>query len=402
MDPTVVVPPPHRRVARRRDTAIPAVDIVIPVLNEAATLGHSVRRLRAHLAGQLGFSGRIIIADNGSTDATLKIAAGLAELFDNVSVLHLSARGRGRALRTAWLASTADVVAYMDVDLSTDLAQLAPLVRLITRGGADLAIGSRLLKESRVTRGPRREVISRSYNRLLRIVLRVGFHDAQCGFKAVRGEVARRLVPFVEDNAWFFDTELLVRAEQHGYTVAELPVSWTDDPDSRVAILKTAWLDLRGIARLRTEGIAGRRLARFAGVGVASTLLYSGMFAGLAHVTTAVVANAIALVLSTGVNTEANRLFTFGVRGGERRMAAHLTGVASLLCALLMTTGALGVVHLISQRPAIAAEVAATLLATALATVIRYLLLQRYAVPTDDHSGGAAAASPPPSMPLAA
>jgi glycosyltransferase involved in cell wall biosynthesis len=260
---TAIAPEPSLEAAhaRRRDARCPTVDVVIPVLNEVATIEQSVLRVREYLAATTTFCGRVIIVDNGSSDGTLAVAAALGDAFADVSVLHLGERGRGRALRSAWLRSTADVVAYMDVDLSTDLGALEPLVTLVTSGSADVAIGSRLVGGSRVRRGPRREVISRCYNALLRRTLRVGFHDAQCGFKALRSEVARALLPLVEDNAWFFDTELLVRAERDGYRVVELPVAWTDDPDSRVAIFRTAWRDLRGIARLRAEGAGstGRR-----------------------------------------------------------------------------------------------------------------------------------------------
>ncbi len=398
------LPSPRARAPRRLNAGVPTVDIVIPVLNEASTIRRSVQRLREHLEAETTFRGHIIIVDNGSTDETLKIAARLSAACDDVSVLQLSERGRGRALRAAWLRSTADVVAYMDVDLSTDLSALPALVALVAQGGADVAIGSRLAKGARVRRGPRREIISRCYNRLLQTVLRVGFHDAQCGFKAMRSEVARVLVPLVEDNAWFFDTELLVRAERGGFKVVELPVSWTDDPDSRVAILRTAWLDLCGVVRLRTGGVAGAgsRLARFAVVGAASTVMYAAMFVGLARVTTALVANAIALVLSTAFNTETNRRFTFRVTGTDRRLAAHVTGAASLLIALLMTTAALGALHAVNHRPVIAAEVAATLTATAMATVVRYLLLQRFAIPADDASGGSTLDADDPLLALSA
>lgn len=249
----------------------PTVDVVIPVLNEAATLADAVGRVRDRLAAMPAFDGRVVIADNGSTDGTLAVAAALVAAHSDVSVLHLAERGRGRALRAAWTRSTADVVAYMDVDLSTDLAALEPLLTLVTSGVADVAIGSRLAPGAHVERGPRREAISRSYNALLRLTLHVGFRDAQCGFKAIRGDVARALLPAVADDDWFFDTELLVRAEHDGYRVVELPVAWVDDPDSRVAILSTAWADLRGIARLRAErgvSIHPRRAGAAVDVGV--------------------------------------------------------------------------------------------------------------------------------------
>jgi glycosyltransferase involved in cell wall biosynthesis len=226
------------------------VDIVVPVYNEEADLESSVRRLRNYLDGGFPFASAITIADNASTDATWTIARRLADSMPGVRAIHLDEKGRGRALRQAWLASEAPIVAYTDVDLSTDLDALLPLVAPLLSGHSQLAIGSRLARGARVTRGPKRELISRSYNLILRTMLRVGFRDAQCGFKALRADVARLLLPQVLDQAWFFDTELLVLAERDGLRVHEVPVDWVDDPDSRVAIASTALADLRGVWRL--------------------------------------------------------------------------------------------------------------------------------------------------------
>ena len=228
----------------------PIVDIVVPVYNEEADLESSVRRLRAYLDDRFPFASTITIADNASTDATWAIARRLADSMPRVRALHLDQKGRGRALRQAWLASEAPIVAFTDVDLSTDLDALLPLVAPLISGHSQVSIGSRLARGARVTRGPKREFISRSYNLILRIVLRVGFRDAQCGFKAMRADVARALLPQVRDQAWFFDTELLVLAERAGLRVHEVPVDWVDDPDSRVAIGSTALADLRGVWRL--------------------------------------------------------------------------------------------------------------------------------------------------------
>jgi glycosyltransferase involved in cell wall biosynthesis len=228
----------------------PVVDIVVPVYNEEADLESSVRRLRAYLDDRFPFASAITIADNASTDATWSIARQLADSMPGVRALHLDEKGRGRALRQAWLASEAPIVGYTDVDLSTDLDALLPLVAPLLSGHSQVSIGSRLARGARVTRGPKRELISRSYNLILRTVLRVGFRDAQCGFKAMRADVARLLLPEVRDQAWFFDTELLVLAERAGLRVHEVPVDWVDDPDSRVAIGSTALADLRGVWRL--------------------------------------------------------------------------------------------------------------------------------------------------------
>lgn len=232
-------------------TARAAVDIVLPVYNERATLASSVHTLRDHLKGEFTFPFQITIADSASTDGTFDVARALALEIPEVTVLHLSRNGRGRALRAAWGTSEADVLAYMDVDLSTDLSALGPLVSPLLAGRGDIAIGSRLLPGSEVKRGLRREIISRAYNLLLHAALGVGFSDAQCGFKAGRRELIQGLLADVEDEAWFFDTELLFLAQRRKLAIHEVPVKWVEDRDSRVDILATARDDLRGIMRLR-------------------------------------------------------------------------------------------------------------------------------------------------------
>ena len=234
----------------------PLIDIVIPVYNEERDLGPSVRRLHDYLGSDFPFPAVITIADNASRDGTMAVAQGLANELTRVRVVHLDKKGRGRALRAALLQSDAKVVAYMDVDLSTDLKALHPLVAPLLSGHSDIAIGSRLARGSRVKRGLKREFISRCYMLVLRLSLGAHFTDAQCGFKAVRTSVAKQLLPQVKDEAWFFDTELLILAQRAGLRVHEVPVDWTDDPDSRVAILRTSIEDLRGVVRLRFAGRA--------------------------------------------------------------------------------------------------------------------------------------------------
>jgi glycosyltransferase involved in cell wall biosynthesis len=229
----------------------PRVDIVVPVYNEQAGLESSIRRLHAFLNAELPFAWRIVLADNASTDSTLAVARGLAFELPRTTVLHLDAKGRGRALRAAWTASDADVLCYTDVDLSTDLRALLPLISALVSGHSQIAIGSRLASGARVTRGARRELISRAYNRLLRVALGARFSDAQCGFKAIRADAARELLPLIEDQGWFFDTELLILAQRRGLRIHEVAVDWIDDPDSRVQIVSTAITDLRGVLRLR-------------------------------------------------------------------------------------------------------------------------------------------------------
>jgi glycosyltransferase involved in cell wall biosynthesis len=234
-------------------TQPPEVEIVIPVRNEERDLAPSIRRLAGYLREGFPFTAQVTIADNGSTDQTWAVAQALVRELGQgtVRAVHLDQPGRGRALNAVWSASDAIVLAYMDVDLSTDLNALLPLVAPLLSGHSDVAIGTRLRPGSRVIRGPKREVISRCYNLLLHAALRAGFSDAQCGFKAIRAGQARELLPLVQDTGWFFDTELLVLAERAGLRIHEVPVDWIDDPDSRVDIVPTALADLRGIARVR-------------------------------------------------------------------------------------------------------------------------------------------------------
>jgi len=241
----------------------PVVDIAIPVHNEERDLEASVRALHAHLNSNIPFPSRITIVDNASEDSTRLIGARLGRDLDNVRCIHIAEKGRGRALRTAWMASDAGVVAYMDVDLSTDLAALLPVIEPIVSGQADIAIGSRLASGAHVTRSLQRECISRSYNLLLRAVLQTRFRDAQCGFKAMRSDVARRLLPMVRDEGWFFDTELLVLGQRAGLRIREVPVRWIEDPDSRVDIPSTVMTDLRGVLRMLREspGLRGPQRA---------------------------------------------------------------------------------------------------------------------------------------------
>jgi putative flippase GtrA len=322
----VVVPPP-------------VLDVVIPVHNEEAQLADSVRIVVEHL-DTLPWSWQVTIADNASTDGTAVIAHRLARDVPGVHVLHLTEKGRGRALQQAWGRSAAEVLVYMDVDLSTDLRALLPLVAPLVSGHSDVAIGSRLAPTSRVRRGLKRELISRGYNRLLRWTLRARFSDAQCGFKAIRRDVARQLLPRVEDTGWFFDTELLMLAQRDGRRVHEVPVDWVDDPDSRVDVVRTAVEDLRGILRL-----GGGRLARFLLVGAASTLAYSGLYLLLSRAMPALVANFLALLVTAVANTTANRRFTFSIRGRRHAWRHQLKGLLVFVSGLAATSAALSVAH---------------------------------------------------------
>jgi len=235
--------------ARRRSELLD-VEIVIPVHNERLALEGSVRMLHGYLSATFPFSWQITIVEGASTDGTLQIARRLMYELPRVGAMHVPAKGRGRALRTAWSVSRAEVLAYIDVDLSTDLNALLPLVAPLLAGHSDLAIGTRLAPGARVIRSRRRELISRAYNRLLALALRAHFSDAQCGFKAIRAGAAAELLPLVQDGAGFFDTELLVLAQRRGLRIHEVPVDWVEGAGSRVDVVPTALADLRGVARL--------------------------------------------------------------------------------------------------------------------------------------------------------
>jgi glycosyltransferase involved in cell wall biosynthesis len=246
------------QLAARGETETPAVDIVIPVYNEVHSLAASVTRLHSYLSSTLPGSFRITIADNASTDGTPTVMRYLHRHLDHVAGYRLTVKGRGRALRSTWTGSGAPILAYLDVDLSTDLDAVLPLLAPLVSGHSDLAIGSRLAHGARIVRGPKRELISRGYNAILSMALRVKFSDAQCGFKAITRDAARLLLPLIEDDGWFFDTELLVLAERSGLRIHEVPVDWIDDPDSRVDIFATAKKDLQGIRRLRRSLSSGQ------------------------------------------------------------------------------------------------------------------------------------------------
>ncbi len=379
----------------------PVLDVVVPVYNEQAALANSVRKLHRYLADTLPFSARITIADNASIDETPRIAAELAEELDGVRVVRLEQKGRGRALNAVWANSDSPVLAYMDVDLSTDLAALAPLVAPLISGHSDLAIGTRLARTSRVVRGPKREVISRCYNMILKSTLSAKFSDAQCGFKAIRADVAEQLLPLVEDTGWFFDTELLVLAERSGLRIHEVPVDWVDDPDSRVDIITTATDDLKGVARL-LKGFAGgtipvekvaaqlgprsvtaprsgaHQLIRFAVVGVVSTLAYLLLFSALQSVVGAQAANFVALLVTAIGNTAANRRFTFGIRGHGRWIRQHAEGLLVFGMALAITGGALASVHALVNPAPHWLELGVLVVANLTATVLRFVVLRTW------------------------
>ena len=379
------------------------VDIVVPVRNEERDLAPSVRRLVSYLREGFPFTARVTIADNGSTDGTWAIADRLARDFDEVRAVRMEQPGRGRALRAVWSQSDAEVLAYMDVDLSTDLNALLPLVAPLLSGHSDVAIGTRLARGSRVIRGPKRELISRCYNLLLHACMGARFSDAQCGFKAIRRDQARALLPLTRDTGWFFDTELLVLAERAGLRIHEIPVDWIDDLDSRVDVVATALADLRGMVRLgsgfargtikvpqlRGSALAGpsggvRRaapgelllqIASFAVVGIASTIAYVLLYLLLRGVMSAQAANAASLLVTAVANTAANRRLTFGISGRLHAARHQVKGLIAFGIGLVLTSGALAALPAHTSR---GLEVSVLVAANLVATVIRFVLYRTW------------------------
>ncbi len=238
---------------------MPQLDIVIPVYNEAHVLAGSIERLRSYLQeSRFPYTWRVVIADNASTDTTLGVAHQLEDTYPDVTVVHLPQKGRGRARRQAWRESDAEAMCFMDVDLSSDLESLAPLTRSVLEEGYHVASGSRMTKGSQITRALPREITSRGFIFLIKVLFLSGLSDTQCGFKAISRQAAQELLPRVENEEWFFDTELLLLAEKGGYRVKQVPVHWIEDPDSRVNVIKTVAEDLRGLLRMRFRRIPQR------------------------------------------------------------------------------------------------------------------------------------------------
>ncbi len=376
----------------------PLIEVAIPVYNEERVLAATVRRLHAYLGERFPYRFVITIADNASTDGTWAIAERLRLEIPEVEAVHLDRKGRGRALRHVWGTSVADVVAYMDVDLSTDLDAFLPLIAPLVSGHSDLAIGSRLSRGSAVVRGPKRELISRTYNLLLRTALAAHFSDAQCGFKAGRAEVVRALLPGVEDEAWFFDTELLLLAERNGLRIHEVPVDWIDDPDSRVDIMRTALDDLRGMARVGRRVLSGafrvpvprrteearlpngmrRQLPSFAVIGVFSTAAQLALYALFRLFLPVISANVVSYLLAAVANTAANRRFTFGVRGSRGAVRHQMEGGVAFLVGLVVSTAGLAAVHAMAPGAPRIAEVGALFALNLFAAVIRFVLLRAW------------------------
>jgi putative flippase GtrA len=393
----------HREI----EAATITVDIMIPVYNEERALPGCVQVLHEFLGEQFPYDWTVVIVDNASTDGTAEVAHELAEQFDGVRVRRLPRKGRGLALRESWRASTATVVVYMDVDLSTGLDALLPLVAPLVNGHSDIAIGSRLAPGARTVRGPKRELVSRCYNRLIRLTHGAGFSDAQCGFKAARTDTVRPLLDHVNDDAWFFDTELLLLAEYNGLRVHEVPVDWVEDVDSRVDVVGTAVDDIRGLIRVarakssgaarvaglprrpgpraahpdavlgRSEGGLSWQLLSFALIGVVSTAANLALYSLFRLWWPVLLANLVALVITTLFNTEANRRFTFAARD-KTRSKTHLQGFVVFGLYYAFTSAALLALGRFDPDPGRALELVVLSVSSVLGTAGRFLLLRSW------------------------
>ncbi|WP_030931593.1 bifunctional glycosyltransferase family 2/GtrA family protein [Streptomyces sp. NRRL S-646] len=386
----------------------PTVEIVIPVYNEERALPGCIRTLHARLRDELPYPWQITVADNASVDGTLTVAQELAQELPGVGVVHMDRKGRGLALRTVWGASDADIVVYMDVDLSTGLDGLLPLIAPLASGHSDLAIGSRLAPGARTVRGPRREFISRCYNGLIRLTHGARFTDAQCGFKAARTEVLRPLLTKTRDDAWFFDTELLLLAEHNGLRIHEVPVDWVEDVDTRVDVVGTATDDLKGLwrmARLKASGAArvpvpnrpepaaehpdavlapdaaraqlAWQIGCFVAIGIASTAGQALLYWLLRGWWQPALANFVSLLVLTLLNTEANRRLTFRYAApdvGTRR--AHLSAGALFVLGYLVTSGAVLLFRDVVPDASTAAETLVLAVSSVLVTAVRFLVLR--------------------------
>ncbi len=375
------------------------VEIAIPVHNEQNDLAPCITRLR-EVTTTLPWDVRVIILDNASTDDTRQVGEALARLHPDITYRRLGIKGRGNALRTTWLASDADVCAYMDVDLATDLAALAPALAVLDTGHSDICIGSRLSRGARVERGLKREFVSRSYNSILKMSVGARYSDAQCGFKAIRREAAQALLPHVSDGGWFFDTELLTLAQWSGLRIHEIPVDWTDDPNSSVDILATAVGDLKGVARMMWSRLTGRyplrqiamshaagdtprlrlsgQVLSFCAIGVLSTLAYMALFLVTRPMLGAQGANFTALLLTALGNTAANRRATFDVRGTSDAAIHHARGLTVFFLGWAITALSLVILHAVDSTASHLTELTVLVLANICSTVLRFVLMRHW------------------------
>ena len=380
------------------------VDVVVPVHNDADALNACVARLRDHLLATLPVPWRITIVDSASTDGTWQTAQELADRFAGVTAMRLEAEGRGRAVRAAWAASQASVLAYVDVQLSTDLNAFLPLVAPLLTGHSDVAVGSRFSRGARVTHGPGRGLNSRGYSRVLTLALGTRVRDTQCGFKAVRAEVAHVLLPAVQDDTWFFDTEFLVLAERLGLRIAELPVDWTGSPGVPAGGPPTRRHDVRGMWRLaktlwlRRVNVElgesaprrgpvgnGNAVFRFLRLVLCFAALYLAGFLALQPALGAYWANGLTLTMVTLVCACANRRYAHGRRASVASRYWGFKAIAAYVGSLAGTTAVLKILFLSSIKPSLTVQATVATLIAALVVSLRLSFIFERASHFDDH-----------------
>ena len=393
-----------------------SIDVVIPAYNEQRSLPGCVRVLHRYLTENSPLDWTITVVDNASTDGTLRVATELAAELTGVRVLHVERKGKGLALRTAWGTSEADIVVYMDVDLSTGLDALFPLIAPLTNGHSDIAVGSRLAPGARTIRGPKRELISRCYNAIIRFSHGARFSDAQCGFKAARADVIRPLLAHVADDSWFFDTELLLLAEHNGLRVHEVPVDWVEDVDTRVRVRNVAMVDIRGLIRVardkatgaakvpnlprrpdpvptHPDAVVARRetgllwqVLSFGLIGAVSTVVSLVLYTLFRMLWPMLLANLVTLIIATVLNTEANRRLTFVGSGRHPTGRVHLLGLVVFAFYYAFTSGALLVLDAVVSRPSTRLELAVLLPTMAVGTFGRFVALRGWVFRAHDAS----------------
>ena len=231
------------------------VDIVIPVYNEEVNLEKNINILTEWLKNNFKYEWIVTIADNGSTDNTKKIAKDLDMKNKKIILKEITSKGRGIALRESWLSSTSDICAFMDIDLSTELEYLNEIIYPIVELECEICCGSRWMSSSNVKRGLFRGILSWSYNFILQTTLGLKIKDSQIGFKAIKTDTAKKVIPLIKDNEWFFDTELLLISQKNDLKIKQIPVIWIDHPKSTVVVLKTVKMFLRNVWRMKKDGI---------------------------------------------------------------------------------------------------------------------------------------------------
>lgn len=231
------------------------IDVLLPIYNEEKILDANIRLLFGYCQHHLAGDWQLMLIINGSVDQSLTIAENLAQEFEQIKIINLPTGGKGQALKTGLQYSTAEVAVYMDIDLAVALSALPPLISLVAENKGALAIGSRLLPASQTERSWLRNYSSKLYNWLANTLLRCQISDWQCGFKAMNLDVRQAVVPLIQDNYWFFDTELIALAQKNNLRIAELPVSWSENRyavrQSKIRPIRDGFIFLKNLWQLK-------------------------------------------------------------------------------------------------------------------------------------------------------